>query len=136
LDLPAPAQTVLSSQKNNFLFQVCPRAPLPAHAVRRAGFSTSEFESDHGGISDTRQPVLHRKTRQSKQAAVLALLSRPSGTTIAAIAEATGWQAHTVRGFLARVVRKRLGLTLQSVKTNGERVYRVIGNDADEPRAA
>jgi hypothetical protein len=69
----------------------------------------------------------HHQTRaNSKQSRVLGLLSRPSGATIASVMRSTGWQPHTVRGFLAAVVRKKLGLRLESEKADGERVYRII----------
>jgi Protein of unknown function (DUF3489) len=65
----------------------------------------------------------------SKQSRVLAMLQSPAGATIAAVMKATGWQPHSVRGFLAGVVRKRLKLELGSTKVDGNRVYQITKRD-------
>ena len=61
----------------------------------------------------------------TKHARVVAMLRSPGGATIAAIMTATDWQQHSVRGFLAGVVRKRLGLNLVSEQSDKGRVYRI-----------
>lgn len=53
------------------------------------------------------------------------MLRAPTGTTIAAIMKATGWQQHSVRGFFAGTVRKKLKLDLTSEKVDGGRRYRI-----------
>ena len=64
--------------------------------------------------------------RVTKQERVLTLLSQPGGASIEEVMQATDWQQHSVRGFLAGMVKKKLGLTLTSSKTIGEvRRYRI-----------
>jgi hypothetical protein len=68
----------------------------------------------------------HVRRPGSKRERVLQLLKRPNGATLEAIVSATGWQRHTVRGFIAGTLKTKLGLEVESFKTEaGERSYRL-----------
>ena len=69
----------------------------------------------------------------TKHARIVALLRTPAGATIAAMMAATEWQQHSVRGFLACVIRKKLGLNLVSEQTDKGRVYRIRDGKASSP---
>lgn len=84
----------------------CPRAVV---LFRRCGAATPQAAR---AARPPRDPATPRQPRTGiKQEAVLALLRRDEGTTIADIIDATGWQPHTVRGFLAGL--KRNGVTVE-----------------------
>ncbi|SDH03965.1 DUF3489 domain-containing protein [Propionivibrio dicarboxylicus] len=65
-------------------------------------------------------------TPGSKQSRLLALLQSSNGATLAQMADTTGWQAHSIRGCISAVFRKRLGLNVQCSPSDTGRVYRII----------
>jgi hypothetical protein len=79
-------------------------------------------------VASRKRPTASSKAASgpdTKHARVIAMLRKPAGATIAGIMALTDWQQHSVRGFLAGVVRKKLGLNLVSDQTDKGRVYRI-----------
>jgi len=103
-------------------------APKPQVPVRetKAAKPTSAASGLLGQAAKSGAPAKPPNS-ESKQAHVLSMLRSATGTTIAAMMQATGWQQHSVRGFLAGVVRRRLKLKLTSKKVDGTRVYQIAG---------
>jgi hypothetical protein len=75
----------------------------------------------------------------TKQAQMIEMLKRPEGATVEQIAEATGWQHHTIRGAISGALKKKLGLTVEATRTRGvgpnkagakgsSTVYRITGS--------
>jgi hypothetical protein len=86
--------------------------------VRKAGKPASRKRSAPAASKPASRP-------NTKQARAIAMLRKTAGATIAALMAATDWQQHSVRGFLAGTVRKKLGLNLVSEQTDKGRVYRI-----------
>ena len=85
-----------------------PVAPVEAKPARKAATAKKAAPASHGG----------------KTAKILELLKRAGGVTLKELTKATGWQAHSIRGFMSGVVGKKLGTPVESSKgADGERVY-------------
>jgi hypothetical protein len=94
----------------------------PKAATRLTARKTAKPVSRKRSAPVSSRPAARLDT---KHAHIIAMLRRSTGATIAAIMTATDWQQHSVRGFLAGVVRKKLGLNLVSEQTDKGRVYRI-----------
>jgi hypothetical protein len=90
--------------------------------TRAAGRKTAKARSRTRSAPTASKPATRPDT---KRARIIAMLRSSAGATIPAIMTATEWQQHSVRGFLAGVVRKKLGLNLISELTDKGRVYRI-----------
>jgi hypothetical protein len=96
--------------------QIKPRARASKPRVKPAGRTKTPARGQKKAVA----------TRPGTKAAkILSLLQRPGGASLPDLRKATGWQAHSVRGFLSGALRKKMGLRIHSVKRNGERIYRV-----------
>jgi hypothetical protein len=104
----------------------------PKTATRSTGPKVGKSRSRQRPAPASSKPAARL---DSKHARIIAMLRKPAGTTIAAIMAATDWQQHSVRGFFAGVVRKKLGLNLVSDQTDKGRVYRIRHGKAS-PAAA
>ena len=105
-------------------------------ATRSRPVKTAKRKSSKRPVPvDAVSGTLDRAGAGTKNAQVVAMLQDRTGTTIASIMAATGWQQHSVRGFLAGVVRKKLGLNLVSEPSESGRVYRIIDDMATRAKA-
>jgi hypothetical protein len=107
------------------------RLKVPAKARSRPGKASAK------AAAPAKRAIKRHQTDRSKQDRVIALLRRREGATLAVLVKATNWKPHSIRGFLAGTVRKKLKLQLLSEKVDGIRTYRIgAGKTAKKAKAA
>jgi len=136
-----PNETTNTTTKPTAATRGAQDAPAPATATRVARTSKGAPKGDKGarkpGTAKAGKPAAKKTTRSkatstasvprefSKKAIVLDLMRRKAGASMAEIAKATGWQKHSIRGFISGTLSRKMGLAVESSKNEaGERVYR------------
>lgn len=117
---PAPAET----RKPKAATKRPKRAPQGAKGAKTKGKSAKKATPGKKASKGAKKTKSAREGSKTDQ--VLALLKRPGGATAKELMEATGWQPHSIRGFLSGTIRNKMGLTVTSTKgEDGERSYSI-----------
>lgn len=104
------------------------KARTKANSTPKSGSQMSVRRAKARNAAKGKRPSKTRASKeQTKAARILALLEKPEGATLKAIMAATGWQAHSVRGFISGQLVKKMGLRVKSTRRDGERVYATKG---------
>ena len=118
-----PAQAAASEPEPPKKAKVAAPKPRVRPAKAKSANKTAPAKK---GAKAAHKATAARVRQGSKTAKVLELVKRSGGATLKHIMKATGWQAHSVRGFLSGTLGKKMGMKIESSKTNdGQRVYRL-----------
>jgi hypothetical protein len=99
-------------------------APQGAHGAKKKGKSAKKATPAKKAPKGAKKAKVAREGSKTNQ--ILDLLKRPGGVTAKELMKATGWQPHSVRGFLSGTIGKKMGLTVTSAKSeDGERSYSI-----------
>jgi hypothetical protein len=115
---PANQETTIMTTKTEQTTDTAARKQRKPKAVKKASRKPAAEKT-------AKPPSRKAAPRGTKQAKVIDALCRPEGATIAEIMELTGWQEHSVRGFISGAVKKKLGLTVERVTEDGRISYRI-----------
>jgi hypothetical protein len=124
----AQATALASEPKATTKANAAPRKPRVAPSKGKSGKKTTSAKKAAKAPKKAKSAKAEGPREGSKTETVLGLLKRSGGATAKELMKATGWQPHSVRGFISGTVGKKMGLTVTSTKgEDGERSYSVKG---------